>query len=225
MIVEAHASLDLLSTTRTALDTPTITVERFDTARSVPLRSVFWVQGAGDDDVADALADDETVADYRRLSTTADASLFRAYHPADASVTDLYDCAVSNDVLVLEATSNADAWEFDLWVPDRESLGHFRDRCDDAALSLSIHSMYNDEPQVVGDVYGLTEYQREILQLAVRRGYFTIPREVTLSELAAELDLSSQAASERLRRGIRTLVQTVLDDQSLDDREFDSDSR
>ncbi|MUV89266.1 hypothetical protein GJ629_04600 [Halapricum sp. CBA1109] len=64
-----------------------------------------------------------------------------------------------------------------------------------------------------------------MLQLAVRRGYFTIPREVTLSELAAELDLSSQAASERLRRGIRTLVQTVLDDQLLDDREFDSDSR
>lgn len=224
MIVEAHASLDLLLATRTALDTPTISVARFDTARSVPLRSVFWIQDTGDD-VPAALDDDETVADYRRLSTTADASLFRAYHPDDASVTDFYDCAISTDVLVLEATSNADTWEFDLWVPDRESLGQFRSRCDDAALSLSIHSMYNDEPQAVGDVYGLTEYQREILQLAVRRGYFTIPREVTLSELAAELDLSSQAASERLRRGIRTLVQTVLDEQSIDDRDFDSDSR
>jgi predicted DNA binding protein len=44
--------------------------------------------------------------------------------------------------------------------------------------------------------------------LAYERGFFDIPRRATAADLAAELDVSRQAVSERLRRGYAALVET-----------------
>ena len=41
---------------------------------------------------------------------------------------------------------------------------------------------------------------------AFEAGYYNIPRDVTSEELAAELDVSHQALSERFRRGHKQLV-------------------
>jgi hypothetical protein len=49
-------------------------------------------------------------------------------------------------------------------------------------------------------MYDLTPAQREALAMAVDRGYFSSPREVSLSELATELSISKQAVSQRIRR-------------------------
>jgi predicted DNA binding protein len=60
-----------------------------------------------------------------------------------------------------------------------------------------------------GDLLGvqsLPEEQRELLELAVERGYFETPREVTLSELADELELPRSTASYRLRRAVAELA-------------------
>ncbi|WP_435334222.1 helix-turn-helix domain-containing protein [Haloarchaeobius sp. TZWWS8] len=54
-----------------------------------------------------------------------------------------------------------------------------------------------------GGVDRLTQRQRRTLWLAYERGYFDIPRRATLAELADELDVSSQAVSERLRRALK----------------------
>ena len=46
----------------------------------------------------------------------------------------------------------------------------------------------------------LTDGQRELLELAVREGYYEVPRETTHRELAARLDRSAGTVSERLQR-------------------------
>jgi predicted DNA binding protein len=61
-----------------------------------------------------------------------------------------------------------------------------------------------------GAWYGLTPRQRRTLELAVRRGYYDIPRRCTTIELADELGISDQAVTERLRRGIVTFVTNAL---------------
>ncbi len=62
--------------------------------------------------------------------------------------------------------------------------------------------------------YGLTDPQYEVLTLACDRGYFAIPRQAELDDLAEELGVSHQALSERLRRGVEALVtDTLLVDQ------------
>jgi predicted DNA binding protein len=48
------------------------------------------------------------------------------------------------------------------------------------------------------------------VSLAVRGGYYGIPRGTSTQELADELGISAQAVTERLRRGVATLVNNTL---------------
>ncbi|WP_336363507.1 helix-turn-helix domain-containing protein [Halalkalicoccus salilacus] len=58
--------------------------------------------------------------------------------------------------------------------------------------------------------FGLTERQESTLTAAYEHGCYGVPREVSLSELAEELDVSHQALSERLRRSHRALVENAV---------------
>ncbi|WP_255681438.1 helix-turn-helix domain-containing protein [Natrinema sp. SYSU A 869] len=55
-------------------------------------------------------------------------------------------------------------------------------------------------------MFDVTPEQREALLLALERGYFDTPRKVTLTELAEEFDISSQALSDRIRRGVKEVL-------------------
>jgi predicted DNA binding protein len=58
----------------------------------------------------------------------------------------------------------------------------------------------------------LTPRQLECLRVARRMGYFRVPRECTLSEVADALDVDTSTASETIRRGSeRVLEQFLLD--------------
>lgn len=57
----------------------------------------------------------------------------------------------------------------------------------------------------------LTSRQQELLELAVREGYYEVPRRTTHRHLAAELDLSVGTVSERLQRIEQRLVASHLD--------------
>lgn len=57
----------------------------------------------------------------------------------------------------------------------------------------------------------LTDKQREMMQTASDMGYFEVPREVGLAAVADEIGISSQAASERLRRGQHKLFGELED--------------
>lgn len=60
--------------------------------------------------------------------------------------------------------------------------------------------------------------------LASERGYFDVPRVVTVDELADDLGVSTTSVSERLRRGIDNLVDNTLrvDAPASADSVFDS---
>jgi predicted DNA binding protein len=60
----------------------------------------------------------------------------------------------------------------------------------------------------------LTEDEREVLRVALERGYYEVPREATLTDLAAELGRSDVEVSRRLRRATSDLLcQTALSDE------------
>ena len=52
--------------------------------------------------------------------------------------------------------------------------------------------------------------QREFLNTAAEHGYFEIPRQVTLEEVADEMDITKTTASNHLRKAERQLVEFVL---------------
>lgn len=59
----------------------------------------------------------------------------------------------------------------------------------------------------------LTDRQLEVFDLAVREGYYEVPRETTHRELAATLDLASGTVSEHLQRIESKLVASALDNR------------
>ncbi|MDG5778881.1 helix-turn-helix domain-containing protein [Haloarculaceae archaeon H-GB2-1] len=80
--------------------------------------------------------------------------------------------------------------------------------------SLSETFRYHATPDTA-DVARLTEAlsprQLEVLSLAVEHGYFELPRNVTIAELAAELDVAASTVSDHLRNARATLIQFVVD--------------
>jgi predicted DNA binding protein len=58
--------------------------------------------------------------------------------------------------------------------------------------------------------YGLTSAQHEALTLAFESGYYDVPADVTLDSLSKMLGITSQALSERLTRGTKTLIESTV---------------
>ena len=56
----------------------------------------------------------------------------------------------------------------------------------------------------------LTQRQNEILNFAYQKGYFNIPRSVSLTEFAKDLNISKSALSETLRRIFKKLAKNYL---------------
>lgn len=56
----------------------------------------------------------------------------------------------------------------------------------------------------------ITQRQREILRIAYQMGFFEVPRDSTLEDVSDELNISHQAASERIRRAMSQLAETTL---------------
>lgn len=68
-----------------------------------------------------------------------------------------------------------------------------------------------DQPTVSVEPERLTEVQRQTLLRAVNAGYYATPREVTLTDLSAEFNVSESAVSQRLHGAEATIVQQVVE--------------
>lgn len=65
--------------------------------------------------------------------------------------------------------------------------------------------------QPTGGRVGLTGRQREALAAAERVGYYEIPREGSVSDVANELDISTSTAGDHLRKAEASLARSYLD--------------
>ncbi|PSQ03301.1 DNA-binding protein [Halobacteriales archaeon QS_5_68_33] len=164
-------------------------------------------RGAETSRVRDALESDSTTAGVELVSRRDRGSLFRVRWTARSRV--LTAMLVGEGGAVLSARGTSDEWTFRLLFPEREAVSSTYDACAEYDVSIDrIRSL--DERASPGGVR-LTDTQFATLETALESGYYRVPREQTIEELATELDVSHQALSERLRRGHRTLVETVLE--------------
>lgn len=122
----------------------------------------------------------------------------------------LFERLLEADVALLGASGSADTWQFELRFPSHEALSEFQEYYTEQGVAVSIDRLYNPTKPDAGPWYGLTPPQRETLTRAVEAGYYSLPRKVSTAELAEEFDISDQAVTERLRRGITGLVTNTL---------------
>lgn len=181
--------------------------------RVVPLGDAvvpyLWVSGSDLEDIVAALRDDPDVTGVTVLDEIDDETLVRLEWVPDTS--DLIDLLVESMAVLVEAVGSGESWSLRLRFPDRERLGAFYRRCLEHDIHLSVESVFETG---LGGSEGpaLTDLQWETLRIGFELGYFDVPREVTLVELADELRISDTAASQRLRRGVSTLVETFVAD-------------
>lgn len=115
------------------------------------------------------------------------------------------------DAVVVEAVADR-KWTFRLRFAEFDDVTAFREAAAESELPLELRRLREESRTEDAAATGLTDIQRETLAVAVRRGYFEVPRAATLSDLADELGVSKQAVSERLRRALARLAADAVDE-------------
>lgn len=167
----------------------------------------LWVSGADFAAVEPALRDDPTVDDIVETYEYEDETYVQIVW-SDA-VVDRIDAYTDRAASILEAAADDDGWQLQIRFATREQLEHFRESLRDQGHGLDLLELTTpgSPRQTTGHV---TPGQRDALVAAMERGFYEVPREISAEELAAELGISQQALSERLRRGIDSLVDSTL---------------
>jgi predicted DNA binding protein len=181
--------------------------------RVVPIREhvVPYVWASGEDrDVAPVLEGLSSVESVTRLVEIDGWGLYEMewHHPIDGLVASLAEAGAA----VVEFAGIDGEWHLDLRFPSRDAVTAFHDACREKGIAVTV-TRISERPGSAAQSE-LTSKQHEALLVAYERGYFDIPREVTLTDLAEQLGISTQALSQRLRRGNRTLVRESLVEQS-----------
>lgn len=154
------------------------------------------------DAVAASMRAHSAISEFELLEA-ADGRVLGKYETTD---TGLYEFAGAASVPVEFPVVVRGGWyEFDL-TGTRAELGELRATLEASGLAYELQSLVGQAE--TGGL--LTDRQREVLAVAMREGYFEVPRECTLAELAETVGVDKSTASTVLRRGEATLVEWFL---------------
>lgn len=169
----------------------------------------LWGHGGDFDALESAIPDDRTVKKHEVVHEGAESRLYRVVVDTGETVDSAsLDRKVGASRLEIRAT--AEGITVKSRFPDWAALQRYVDLVRESGLDISLRTVYPAEEEHHAQRYGLSEKQWETLDRARKAGYFGVPRETDLATLAAELGISKQAASERLRRGMAALLDATL---------------
>ncbi|GAB3317504.1 DNA-binding protein [Haloplanus rallus] len=158
----------------------------------------------------DGLRHDSTIGEFERvIETRDDEAIYSFEYTDDAKVLSPVISAANGVILDME--NDGRAWVLTVWMPDRSDLVPLWEYAQQHDVDIDLLRV-NEYASLGTTDAGLTDSQREALLVALETGYFEEPRDVTLGEVAADLDISQPAASGLLRRGIKRLVISSLVD-------------
>lgn len=186
----------------------TIEIEEVVATMEDRVMPYFWVSGGDRSAFQAAIEDDSSVQRVAQVDEVDNAVLYRAEWTENIE-TVVY-AYVEIGATILQATGQADSWELKMRFDDREVLGDFRSYCLDNGISYELTRLTEQDQPMASSQYELTPKQRETLVTALDAGYYRVPQEVTMGELADELGISQQALSKRMHRGHQNLITSTL---------------
>ena len=167
-----------------------------------------WVTGGGDAAMDGALAADPSVESAERMAALDTGWLYRMSWGDAARA--LVESLVAEDGVVMSGLGRRSEWLFHVLFPSRESLSVAYDGFEARDVSLTVESIHDLEEPARYRRYGLSDEQHTTLVQGYEKGFYDIPRAIDTGDLSADLGITHQALSERLRRGHRTLVKNAL---------------
>jgi predicted DNA binding protein len=152
--------------------------------------------------VVTAMREHDAIEGFELLES-ADRRALSRYETTDTA---LYAFTEASSLTVEFPIPVQNGWyEFDL-TATREELDQLRAVLDSSGLPYELRSLVEGmERETL-----LTDRQRELLEAALREGYFEVPRECTLADLADEIGVDKSSASTVLRRGEARILKQFL---------------
>jgi hypothetical protein len=168
---------------------------------------LLWARGTPRSTLEAELDDDPSVNEVTLLDEFDDELLYRMEWIDHVQL--LIQMLANSSATIMDARGSADRWALRVLYPDREHFARTHEFCAEHGLGFDVQSIRDFDGEPAGR-YGLTAEQYRALAAAARAGYFKVPREAELEDLAEQFDISHQALSERLRRGMCALVEDTL---------------
>jgi predicted DNA binding protein len=169
---------------------------------SVPVeaREAFDAAASEQPEVVDVLSVGQTPDGwFYQVITERSSELFDSHEPGEI------------DGALMEATITGDGWIAQQVFADYDALSMLRDRCQVAEVPFELLNIYSDPKEPDGRAqFGLTDRQYEAISTAFSLGYYDTPRTASTDDIAKELDISSPALSDLLRRAEHQLISQTL---------------
>lgn len=209
-IVKASVPADQFALAETLARVPDV---QFDAVRLVGhepdcVVPLLWACNADVERLTRVLRADRSTEDVSLVADLEDVALYRMTWTGNASL--VTSLLVDERGAIVSAGNRGDDWTFRVLFPERAAVSATYDDCAAHDVDLDIERIYDLSDSRLLGRFDLTDGQLETIRVALEKGYYEVPRGTTLEELSAELGVSHQALSERLRRGHRTLIENVF---------------
>ncbi|WP_135534165.1 helix-turn-helix domain-containing protein [Halostella pelagica] len=194
--------------TLTAVPEMIVEIERVVATMQDKVMPYFWVSGLEQSEFEDAFREDESVKNVAKIDEIDDGRLYRAEWTENVET--IVYAYVEIGATILRAVARDETWELRIRFDDRSRLSDFQEYCDENDITFELNELKEQEQPMASVQYDLTTKQRETLVTALEEGYYEVPQQVTMSELANRMDLSQQALSKRFHTGHRNLISSTL---------------
>jgi predicted DNA binding protein len=168
----------------------------------------LWIHGGAAADLTTDLSEDDGIDDVTLVDELDDHLYVRVHWNVDH--VSLLTAIVETEVVMLSGVGSEERWTFEVRASEQSELSAFQTYCQDHDVPIDLTQLHELSALRSQSEYGLTDGQRQVLELAYASGYFDSPRDANQADIAEELGVSRQAVSSRLQRGLRRLLEDTV---------------
>ena len=182
----------------------------------------IWAWGGDFDAFEQALPQDPTVKGYELIEDDGDRRFYEVVLDDGPALIDPAMLHSETSASQLRMVTTGHGAIIEERLPDRDALSEYIRLCREHGYGVELLRAYPADDD--HGRYDLSEKQAEALQAALEAGYFESPRQTDLGTLAERFDISEQALSERLRRGVAAVLEATVgefDDHGQSDTAVD----
>lgn len=170
----------------------------------------IWIGGHDRETIETALGSDPSVTSYTRIHQKDREHLYDiVFHQAALCAHEFF---LDYGGSILNGYGADGTWKFKVRFPSREKFSEAYKRVEENDIEISCLQIKTCQRLVRQSI--LSNAQFEAVKQALDLGYFNVPRDATLQELADRIGISHQAASERLRRAEKKMFSSLVSNRA-----------
>jgi predicted DNA binding protein len=195
-----------------------IWIENIRSLGDKPWRFIFWGSGGNFEEYQEGLEIDPDISNYECLTKLPTRRLYRTVLSEQGQQNTVQSIAVEYDIIPISLTMTADRVQLLGRFPSRDAIVALKRACYERDRKFKLLNIYQERAaeadQTILNRYGVTKSQQEALVVALKQGYFEIPRQTRMENIADTLGISTSALSSRIRRGQKALLSNTLVEES-----------